>query len=152
MKINTQLFLSLFSTDDLQSYNREIAKEIGLNQAIMLSAMIGIYKSLDKSDSLQGYYISKETTEDVFGMPISDEFRGKVVKCFYYSREKFYDKTALTATQQRTALKDLEERGFVRTLKVGIPAANRYFLDLNKIAQLLGGDINEEHTDIKHVF
>lgn len=101
--------LSILSTDNFITVNRTLIKELGLEEAVIIGELA--------SEHL--YWESREELQDGF---------------FYSTIENVYDRTGLTAYQQRTALNNLESAGLVEVKRMGMPA--KRYIRINE-AELL---------------
>lgn len=96
--------------------NKQIAIVVGIEAALLLSDLIG------------KYLYHKENEETV----LRDD-----VQYFFYTSEDIEEQTTLSYTLQKKNIKILEERGFIKTCLMGIPAKLHFNIDENKISEFL---------------
>ena len=97
----------LLSSTAFLVLNKELAKKIGLKEAIMLADLI----------SKEEYFISKGMTDG----------------WFFNTAKNIEEDTCLTSHQQRKAIKNLKDLGIIETKVVGIPAKQHFKIIENKL-------------------
>lgn len=120
---------NLLDANSFVSYNQNLAHSIGLNEAILYQALISRYN----------YYKQQKKLTTIPGDPDHQYFFALTLDITYY--------TSLTERQQRTAYKNLEEKGLIKTRLYGKPA-KRFFaiiFDTNVLIRYL--DEGEKITD-----
>lgn len=105
--------LQLIASSSFLTVNMAIAKQVGNDAAILLAELA----------SSQVYFENNGMLTD--GM-------------FFETVELIEDRTNLTKYQQAKAVKVLEESGILRTKLKGIPAKRYFFVDGEKIVELVG--------------
>lgn len=106
--------LSILGGNAFVMFNKEVAREVSVNGAIIFGQLCGGYESFGSKDML--------TIRD------GKEF-------FYLTSEVIEEETALSYKQQVKAIKDLEEAGYIESVIMGTPA-RKYFHITNKILKL----------------
>lgn len=104
--------------------NKEIIKKIGLHEAILLGELCSEYI----------YWKKKNETINEF---------------FYSTRENIEENTGLSAYQQRTAISNLVKKDIIVMKSEGIPLKTWYFINENKLQELLLDDIEEDTENEK---
>ncbi|MDT9027875.1 hypothetical protein [Rossellomorea yichunensis] len=107
--------LSILSGNSFVMFNKDLAHEVSVNAAIIFGQLCSSYESFGSKGML--------TVRN-----------GK--EYFFLTSEVIKNETALTYRQQLTAIKDLEEAGYIETLIMGSPA-KKYFRVTEKIIQKL---------------
>lgn len=103
----------LLSNQGYIIFNKQIANELGLYEAIMIGELASEYN----------YWSDRDGLEDGW---------------FYSTIENVQQATTLSGHQQRTALKKLEECGILKVQQRGLPAKRYINLDIEKLTfQLL---------------
>lgn len=102
----------LLSTDGFIIVNKELIRELGLHEAIMIGEMCSEYNYWEKCNKLE---------DDMF----------------YSTRDNIEYNTGLSEHLQRKALKTLQEKNIVSVEKRGLPAVNYYRINFDKILTLL---------------
>jgi DNA-binding Lrp family transcriptional regulator len=103
--------INLLSSDQ-GVYNRQIAKSIGLGEAVFFAEIVYKYK----------YFIEKGECEEING-----EFY------FYTTYESIFEKTGLTKDQCMRIVPNLVNHGLIKTIDKGIPKKKYYTLNLEEI-------------------
>lgn len=104
--------LSLIASDNYIPVNRNLIKAFGLEEAIILGELCSQYNLWEKEDKL-------------------------VDDMFYCTVDKLEEKTTLSEYQQRKAIRNLENKGVIRTELKGIPATRYFYIDENKLFSFL---------------
>ena len=115
------MLIDLLSNTGYIIVNKEIIKKIGLHEAILLGELCSEYI----------YWKKKNETINEF---------------FYSTRENIEENTGLSAYQQRTAISNLIEKDIIVMKSEGMPLKTWYFINENKLQELLFDDI-EEYTE-----
>ena len=115
------MLIDLLSNTGYIIVNKEIIKKIGLHEAILLGELCSEYI----------YWKKKDETVNEF---------------FYSTRENIEENTGLSAYQQRTAISNLIEKDIIVMKSEGMPLKTWYFINENKLQELLFDDI-EEYTE-----
>ena len=97
----------LLSSTAFLIVNKELAKQVGLKAAVLLSDLI----------SKEEYFISKGMTDG----------------WFFNTAKNIESDTSLTSHQQRKAIKNLKDLGVIETKVVGIPAKQHFKIIENKL-------------------
>lgn len=131
--------LNLLAGDNYFIYNKDIAKNMGTDVAIILGLLCNKYNYYQKENKL--------TMLD-----------GK--EYFYCTREHIYNETGLKESCQRKAMKILEDNNILEHKKVGIPSKNYYYINQEKLLETIeklssaknkGLEIqNENHLSLKN--
>lgn len=103
--------LSILGGNAFVMFNKEIAREVSVNGAIIFGQLCSSHESFGSKDMLTTY-------------------QGK--EYFFLTSEVIEEETALTYKQQLKAIKDLEAAGYIQTVIMGQPA-RKYFHITNKI-------------------
>lgn len=96
--------------------NKQIAKLVGIEAALLLSELVG------------KYLYHKENSQTVSRNGL--EF-------FFYTSDDIEEGTTLSYTLQKKNIKILEKVGFIRTCLMGIPAKLHFSINENKISEFL---------------
>ncbi|QDP39433.1 hypothetical protein [Radiobacillus deserti] len=113
---------SLLSGNGFVMYNKELAREVTANSAIVFGQLCSSYESFDSKDMLTRIG-SKEY--------------------FFLTSETIQEETSITYRQQRKAIKELEETGYIETKVMGMPS-RKYFHITDKLTKNL---IETSRTD-----
>lgn len=108
--------LNILANDNYFIYNKDIAKHMGTDVAIILGLLCNRYNYYQKENKL--------TIID------NKEY-------FYCTRETIYDETGLKESCQRKAMKILEDINILEYKKIGIPSKNYYYINTQKLLQTL---------------
>ena len=108
--------LNLLAGDNYFIYNKDIAKNMGTDVAIILGLLCNKYNYYQKENKL--------TMLD-----------GK--EYFYCTREHIYNETGLKESCQRKAMKILEDNNILEHKKVGIPSKNYYYINQEKLLETI---------------
>jgi DNA-binding PadR family transcriptional regulator len=121
--------LSILGGNAFVMFNKEIAREVSVNGAIIFGQLCSSYESFGSKSML--------TVRD------RKEF-------FYLTSEVIEEETALTYRQQVKAIKDLEEAGYIEAVIMGSPA-RKYFHITDKIFEQfkVSSDKSEELNETK---
>ena len=106
--------------------NKQIAKEYGLHEAIILGELAQEYNYFDDRDMLEDGW-------------------------FYSTIENVEEATTLSAHQQRTALKHLEEEGFIEVQRRGVPAKRYIRLDVEELSNKMLKNLTTGSKKIKEL-
>lgn len=100
------------------TYNRLVAREIGLVTTVMLSELLDEYEYF----KMRGELV---------------EFPNQAGKWFYATREKMEERTTLSRKEQDTQLEKLVELGFIEKIVKGIPPRRYFRINEEKISEFL---------------
>lgn len=109
--------ISSLNKNNFQTYNRDLAKSLGINAAIFLSELINRYEYHKDKDQL-----------------IVHESHGE--EWFYHTIQHVKDRTGLTREKQDTALKRLKEFELVDVKIFGLPSRRHFRLNVDKIIEI----------------
>ena len=101
----------LLSSTAFLVVNKELAKQIGLNETVLLADLI----------SKEQYFKEKEYSNYEMG------------GWFFNTAKNIQDDTTLTSHQQRKAVKNLKSLGIIETKLIGIPAKQHFKIIENKL-------------------
>ena len=101
----------LLSSTAFLVVNKELAKQIGLNETVLLADLI----------SKEQYFKEKEYSNYEMG------------GWFFNTAKNIQDDTTLTSHQQRKAVKNLKSLGIIETKLIGIPAKQHFKINENKL-------------------
>lgn len=110
--------LSLFGNDQYRTYNVEIARKIGVEEAIVLNDLIDEYRYRLKKGQLT-------------------ELKGLIGGWFFYSATRCEERTAITKKPLMRILKSLRQKNLITTVKKGMPAVNYYQINWEVVSALL---------------
>lgn len=113
------MLIDLLSNTGYIIVNKEIIKKIGLHEAILLGELCSEYI----------YWKKKDETVNEF---------------FYSTRENIEENTGLSAYQQRTAISNLVKKDIIVIKSEGMPLKTWYFINENKLQELLFDNIEED--------
>ena len=113
------MLIDLLSNTGYIIVNKEIIKKIGLHEAILLGELCSEYI----------YWKKKNETINEF---------------FYSTRENIEENTGLSAYQQRTAISNLVKKDIIVMKSEGMPLKTWYFINENKLQELLFDNIEED--------
>ena len=113
------MLIDLLSNTGYIIVNKEIIKKIGLHEAILLGELCLEYI----------YWKKKDETVNEF---------------FYSTRENIEENTGLSAYQQRTAISNLVKKDIIVMKSEGMPLKTWYFINENKLQELLFDNIEED--------
>lgn len=113
------MLIDLLSNTGYIIVNKEIIKKIGLHEAILLGELCSEYI----------YWKKKDETVNEF---------------FYSTRENIEENTGLLAYQQRTAISNLVKKDIIVMKSEGMPLKTWYFINENKLQELLFDNIEED--------
>ena len=113
------MLIDLLSNTGYIIVNKEIIKKIGLHEAILLGELCSEYI----------YWKKKDETVNEF---------------FYSTRENIEENTGLSAYQQRTAISNLVKKDIIVMKSEGMPLKTWYFINENKLQELLFDNIKED--------
>ncbi len=102
---------NLLSSTAFLVVNKELAKQIGLNETVLLADLI----------SKEQYFKEKEYSNYEMG------------GWFFNTAKNIQDDTTLTSHQQRKAVKNLKSLGIIETKLIGIPAKQHFKINENKL-------------------
>ena len=115
--------------------NKQMAKSVGIEAALLLSELIGKYLYHKENSQI----VSKGGLE-----------------YFFYTSDDIEKQTTLSYTLQKKNIKILEKAGFIKTCLMGIPAKLHFTIDENKISEFLKTGIEKnsklyiKNKDIKN--
>ena len=98
----------LLSSTAFLVVNKELAKQIGLNEVVLLADLI----------SKEKYFIDNKQLNEGW---------------FFNTAKNIQDDTTLTSHQQRKAIKNLKSLGIIETQLIGIPAKQHFKIIENKL-------------------
>lgn len=104
-------FISILSGNGFVMYNKEIAKSVSVNGAIIFGQLCSSYESFNKKGML-----TKKDNKDYF----------------FLTSDCIEEETSLTYKQQLKAIKELEKAEYIETKVMGVPA-KKYFHVTEKI-------------------
>lgn len=107
------ILASLLASSKYIIVNKDLIQILGLNEAIILGELCSEYS----------YWANINKLED-------NEY-------FYSTRDNIQKNTGITPHFQRTAMKNLEEKGIIYTKKKGIPCKTYYKIDEVKVIEYL---------------
>ena len=113
------MLIDLLSNTGYIIVNKEIIKKIGLHESILLGELCSEYI----------YWKKKDETVNEF---------------FYSTRENIEENTGLSAYQQRTAISNLVKKDIIVMKSEGMPLKTWYFINENKLQELLFDNIEED--------
>lgn len=114
----------LLAGDGYIIINKHLAKDIGLNEAILLGELASEYNYwCDRGELIDGW--------------------------FYSTIENVEEQTTLSGYQQRMALKHLEDIGLVRVERKGTPAKRYLYLDIKALNNKLLKNLTTRSEKIK---
>ena len=113
------MLIDLLSNTGYIIVNKEIIKKIGLHESILLGELCSEYI----------YWKKKDETVNEF---------------FYSTRENIEENTGLSAYQQRTAISNLVKKDIIAMKSEGMPLKTWYFINENKLQELLFDNIEED--------
>lgn len=107
------ILASLLSSSKYIIVNKDLIKMLGLNEAIILGELCSEYTYWESTNQLEddGY--------------------------FYSTRENIENNTGINAHFQRIAMKNLEEKGILKSKKMGIPCKKYYTINENAVIEFL---------------
>ncbi|MFE4030123.1 hypothetical protein ACFX4N_28695 [Priestia sp. YIM B13551] len=112
--------MSVLSGKGFVMYNKQLAKTVSVNAAIIFGQLCASYESFNG----KGMLTIKDKKE-----------------YFFLTSETLQEETALTYKQQLKAVKDLEQAGYIETKIMGVPS-KKYFYITDKIVQELFNEVN----------
>ena len=104
--------LNILAGDNYFIYNKDIAKNMGTDVAIILGLLCNRYSYYQKENKL----ITLDNKE-----------------YFYCTRETIYNETGLKESSQRKAMKILEDNQILEYKKIGIPSKNYYYINIYQL-------------------
>ena len=118
----------LLSSTAFLVVNKELAKQIGWNEAVLLADLI----------SKDQYFKEKEYSNYEMG------------GWFFNTAKNIQDDTTLTSHQQRKAVKNLKSLGIIETKLIGIPAKQHFKINENKLLSYFNTSCKKsEQQDVK---
>ncbi|PEZ01344.1 hypothetical protein CN326_21575 [Bacillus sp. AFS018417] len=112
--------ISILSGEGFVMYNKELARSVSVNGAIIFGQLCSSYESFGRKEML--------TIRD------NKEY-------FFLTSETLEGETALTYKQQLKAIKELEDAGYIETKVMGVPS-KKYFHITDKIVMAFIGNHN----------
>ncbi|MED4238954.1 hypothetical protein [Priestia megaterium] len=112
--------MSILSGQGFVMYNKQLAKSVSVNAAIIFGQLCASYESFNS----KGMITVKDAKE-----------------YFFLTSDTLEEETALTYKQQLKAVKDLEKVGYIETKIMGVPS-KKYFFITDKIVQELFNEVN----------
>jgi len=103
--------------------NKEVAKQVGLKEAVLLADLI----------SKETYFKNNNELQDGY---------------FYNTSDNIFKDTTLTPYQQRKCLKTLKKHNLVETKKQGIPAKLYYKVNEEQVMKLINNLMRNNFTPI----
>lgn len=113
--------LQLISTSNFITVNKDLIKELGLEEAIMLGELASEYD----------YWNNKNEIEDGY---------------FYSTIENIEEKTTLTAYKQRKCLENLKNKGIIDIQIRGIPAKRYIKINKEKVIEIFNNKLLKNLT------
>lgn len=113
--------LQLISTSNFITVNKDLIKELGLEEAIMLGELASEYD----------YWNNKNEIEDGY---------------FYSTIENIEEKTTLTAYKQRRCLENLKNKGIIDIQIRGIPAKRYIKINEEKVIEIFNNKLLKNLT------
>ena len=113
--------LQLISTSNFITVNKDLIKELGLEEAIMLGELASEYD----------YWNNKNEIEDGY---------------FYSTIENIEEKTTLTAYKQRKCLENLKNKGIIDIQIRGIPAKRYIKINEEKVIEIFNNKLLKNLT------
>ncbi|MDM5197582.1 hypothetical protein QUF79_06075 [Fictibacillus enclensis] len=121
--------ISLLSGNGFVMFNKDLARKVSVNGAIIFGQLCSSYESFSNKNML--------TVKD------NKEY-------FFLTSETLYEETALTYKQQLKAIKELEVAGYIETKVMGVPS-KKFFRITDKIVDDLiteGNPRNDKREDL----
>lgn len=118
--------LSILGGNAFVMFNKEIAREVSVNGAIIFGQLCSSHESFGSKNMLTSH-------------------EGK--EYFFLTSEVIEEETALTYKQQLKAIKDLEAAGYIQTIIMGSPA-KKYFHITDKIFEQFKSN-SDKREDLK---
>jgi len=116
---------NLLSSTAFLVVNKELAKQIGLNEVVLLADLI----------SKEQYFIDNKQLNEGW---------------FFNTAKNIQDDTTLTSHQQRKAVKNLKSLGIIETKLIGIPAKQHFKINENKLLSYFTTSYSKsEQQDVK---
>lgn len=119
--------IKLLASNNFITFNRDLAKLVGLEAAIMLGELA----------SEQSYWMARDGLEDGY---------------FFSTLENIEDKTTLSRKKQDKAIKMLKDKGIIQVKVRGCPAKRYFKINEYWVLRLLSGEVAEdvpENPDIE---
>ena len=113
--------LQLISTSNFITVNKDLIKELGLEEAILLGELASEYD----------YWNNKNEIEDGY---------------FYSTIENIEEKTTLTAYKQRKCLENLKNKGIIDIQIRGIPAKRYIKINEEKVIEIFNNKLLKDLT------
>lgn len=120
-------FLDLLNGNNYGIFNRSVARELGLNTAIILSEFIDKYQYYHKQNSLI-------------------QINGQEGDWFYLTAESLEERTTLSEKSQRASINQLISLGFIKKITYSLPAKRYFQLNLTKLFEFFNFKINITRT------
>lgn len=111
--------IKLLASNNFITFNRDLAKLVGLEAAIMLGELA----------SEQSYWMARDGLEDGY---------------FFSTLENIEDKTTLSRKKQDKAIKMLKDKGIIQVKVRGCPAKRYFKINEYWILRLLSGEVAED--------
>ena len=116
---------NLLSSTAFLVVNKELAKQIGLHEVVLLADLI----------SKEQYFIDNNQLNEAW---------------FFNTAKNIQDDTTLTSHQQRKAIKNLKSLGIIETKLIGIPAKQHFKINENKLLSYFNTSYSKsEQQDVK---
>ena len=116
---------NLLSSSAFLVVNKELAKQIGLNETVLLADLI----------SKEQYFIDNKQLNEGW---------------FFNTAKNIEVDTTLTSHQQRKAIKNLKSLGIIETKLIGIPAKQHFKINENKLLSYFNTSYSKsEQQDVK---
>jgi len=123
--------IDFLDSDSYQTYNRNIARYCkSVNAAIILAELANRFKYHSKNKEL------------------TDSSAKYGAGWFYYTFEHCEERTCLAETEQKNAIKILEELGFISKCQMAMPAKRYFKIHLQKISEVFLFSNNFSRTDV----
>lgn len=111
--------IKLLASNNFITFNRDLAKLVGLEAAIMLGELA----------SEQSYWMARDGLEDGY---------------FFSTLENIEDKTTLSRKKQDKAIKMLKDKGIIQVKVRGCPAKRYFKINEYWILRLLSGEVADD--------
>lgn len=125
----TSILLSLIDSGSYFTYNKHIAKSLGIYGAIIMGFLAFRYNRQAERGQLRSF---EEGSDKGY---------------FSCSQEEIEDNTCLSRKQQYDTLRNLEKAGLIETVRKGQPAVNYYHIQEDALLEVLN---RQKESDINH--
>lgn len=121
------------SQDNFNMYNKTLARNLGLNEAVIIGLLRVKFKQYYTNSTLK-------------------YFDGNLQKPYFYcTREHIEKETGLKEYAQRSAMKTLVDAGILEIRKEGLPAKNYYYIDAQALLDYMEDKCleNQSSSDVE---